>query len=873
MKNSSRGSVISTVMISTVVVAILVASIASLITTQRRINTSRELQLQAIAVAEAAADYIFSFTANEVDAKGLEAAPSVPDSGSAAVTLPSDAQVFLRGLSHIPGGVDNSVNPTFSDIQVRLAEPRDTTRYFLDPKNPRYMNDPNVNQWIWDSTIPLVAKTTATRSGRSVTAYVKKDICIREIPLFQYAIFFQGQLQLHRGYRPLGDIHSNGPLLINAHNDDTAKYTGYITSHAKIYRGSTIDQGGTGADGYGYTRVKTDGDLDFSGGVSPVATGDTRISLNTNSSDEPEAYASLRSGFDSRTKDWKEKSMQLFKGHLRDASHEVQNMKPVGSAGYRLDAASTYSTNEFTNGPYSLIEPLLPTTHAARKSTDGNRFKLAANAGLILRVEAKDRSTWPDLYGKNGVKLAKSGGGGTYYTDADLKKARNITDVMVVKAYKYKNGPPRGANVDPELVPVTLPTKAIGKADTSSTTKWRVQSNTPSFEPYTAVADGTLTYKINSGLHNSRLGRGADLLTIDMEELKRVMEAVPSTLSGNDAAFRSEFLVQNGSDPSVTPSNADWNGVIYVEFPTSLNVKTTDANTKNGITSYAFEYGSPELRHPDRASESDSRANRGDKIVPIAPELRRYPDSTTDADIANRYWAVPALQLINATKLPNPLNSPGVTIATNGPLYIVGSYNSDGDYTTGTNVTSGAPDAWADPDVGEVSAALYSDTLTFLSDEWITDGHRTKSFPGSGSASGTYRKVALDGTKRIEIGACIATGEYPIFEFFTNALENFQTIYDTKINPIIIKGSMIGMFHSEIQHVKTAYGRQASKDIQVYYAGHGAFAIPTVRYHQYLVDGIFPPGTPVARTPIQQGFRILHPGNPEDAAVISAAGF
>jgi hypothetical protein len=160
--------------------------------------------------------------------------------------------------------------------------------------------------------------------------------------------------------------------------------------------------------------------------------------------------------------------------------------------------------------------------------------------------------------------------------------------------------------------------------------------------------------------------------------------------------------------------------------------------------------------------------------------------------------------------------------------------------------------------------------LTILSDSWQTN--RTLSFKGI--SGGAYsRPVPLNGTQRIEIGASIATGEFPIFEFFTRAAENFQTIYNTGINPIIFKGSMVGMFHSEIQHVKSAYGRNPANDIQVYWNSHGAFAIPTVRYHQDLVDGHFPPGTPIARVPAQVGFRLLRPGDSDDASILAAAGF
>ncbi|MBE2214000.1 MAG: hypothetical protein IAE82_09030 [Opitutaceae bacterium] len=876
--SNRKGSVISVVMLSTIVVGVIVASIVSLINTQRRINLRKELQLQANNVAEAAADYAFSYISNEIDKNSLEAASSIPSTGYKAFSLPTAAASYLTSNPAQPAGATGtSGNITFSTPEVRVLAPLPRVRYFMDPANPKMRTDPNVNQWVYETRIPIVVHIQASQSGQTVDAYLRKDISLREVPLFQYAIYYAGQLQLHRGYRPLGDIHANGALIVNAHDGDTAKYTGFLTTHSKMYRGSTIDQGGAGADGYAYTKVTPEGYLDMAGGVKPVATGDTRISLYTENSSGTDVYNTITKTFDSRLSNWKEEAMRVFKGHLRDTSHEVPEIKPYGSDGYRLDAASTASVNEFTNGPYSLIEPLLPSGHTARKSSGANRMKLAAQASLIVRMELRDpRATAASpftLYDKSGAVLPRTGtlGGAAAYSAADLRKAKNITEAFVARAYKYQGGPPLGASATPTLLPVQLPTRAIGKANSSISA---IESNLPYIEGYESVYNsGTSSYDINRGLHDARLGRGVDLLTIDIAELKRVMEADPGTLPGNDKTFRDDFKIMHPSDTSVTASNRDWNGIVYIEFPTSLDYSTSASTAPtDGIVSYPFSYGSPETRHPDRASESDSRPSRTDNIVPIAPELRRYYTGSTDSEIANRYYAIPALQVINSKKLPNPTGSTGFTIATNAPVYLVGSYNSDGNYKTGTKIEATGVNDWAVADTDEVSAAIFSDTLTTLSDEWQTDSHRKNSFFGYSGASNDKRKVAAGGDKRVEIGACVATGEYPIFEFFIHALENFQSDYNTGVNPIIFKGSMAAMFHSEIQHIKKAYSRDAAKDIQVYYAGHGAFAIPTVRYHKFLADGIFPPGTPMARVPAQAGFRLLRKGDADDAAVISSAG-
>ena len=146
--------------------------------------------------------------------------------------------------------------------------------------------------------------------------------------------------------------------------------------------------------------------------------------------------------------------------------------------------------------------------------------------------------------------------------------------------------------------------------------------------------------------------------------------------------------------------------------------------------------------------------------------------------------------------------------------------------------------------------------------------------PTTGSAAGPY----------VEISACIATGEYPIFEFFTHALESYQPLYNTmsttKANPIIFKGSMVGMFHSEIQHIKQAYGRSVASNVQTsgdpsgnLWEQHGSYAIAASRFTQYLADGNMPPGTPKAYLTAQKEFSLLSWSNATDAALLTKAGF
>jgi hypothetical protein len=374
----------------------------------------------------------------------------------------------------------------------------------------------------------------------------------------------------------------------------------------------------------------------------------------------------------------------------------------------------------------------------------------------------------------------------------------------------------------------------------------------------TYTTGGSVT--VNTSLHDPRIGRGVDAFTLDIARLKAVLEGTATDATAND--FRADFDVAT-----------EWNGIIYVEMPTSITPDyTKPVNTTNtagvNIPSVPFEYGSAELRHPDRWAPTDnfSRQNRSDNIVPIAPELRKYPSgSVTDAVLRSAEFAIPGLQIINGGSLPDPVGSPGLTLATNMPVYMVGSYNCDGNVYSGTNLASTDPDAYATRDVGEVPAAIFCDMFSVMTSGWASN--RGDSFYGHNN-----RSADRPAGSRIEIAACIATGEYPIFEFFVHAFEHYQSLYNTG-PPIVFKGSVVGMYKSEIQDIKQAYGRNVNNQAEDYWHAHGAYAIPSVRYHQDLVDGIFPPGIPMALIFRPSDHRFLRPGNPVDAAALSTAGF
>src|SRR2546430_12890126 len=248
MKTNQTGSVLAVVIVTTLVMGIIVASMLDLLNTQRRLNLRKELQLQANEVAETSVDYAYSYIINDINSNTISGATTVPSSGHRTFSFSTSAQNFLKGTIVKPSAYSGtSSGITLSDPDVRvLAAGARTDPFFLDGSDPANAGDPNRNQWVQEQLVPVVTSVTASQSGQRYTAFIQKGISSRQIALFQYAIFFQGQLHLHRGYGLMGGVHANGNLFLNAHSGDNAVYNGSVSSAHHIYRGSTFDQGGTG---------------------------------------------------------------------------------------------------------------------------------------------------------------------------------------------------------------------------------------------------------------------------------------------------------------------------------------------------------------------------------------------------------------------------------------------------------------------------------------------------------------------------------------------------------------------------------------------------------------------------------------------------
>lgn len=805
-----RGSAMMVVLILATAVAIVGGSVLQSSVHEKRINLRNALHAEALRAAEVSLDLAFAEYVDDVESNsGLYA--SAIASPKQQITLSNRAKNLVEG---------NNVQ----SVEIRSEFIPLPVRRFIDADDPANEDDPLKNKFVIETNINLYAKVTASRGGEDVTVYLAKTMAIRDAPLFSHAIFFNDDLQFHRNFDIFGDVHSNGHLFASTHNgDNPLEFYGVLTSVGDFSRKSVVDTSNHGNRlSTGDVLIKKNGEIDW---ANMNATRQGNVYSNGTRIEKDEDY---------EMSDWLTWSQSTFNGNLMDASYGVPVFKPVGAEDAQKDNIYTKNVNETNNSGYALIEPILPNGHSAKKSDAIRGEKLAGKAGLILRVEQNNEwvpRDWRGRYTSNPYNIV------------------NDNEYFVVKGYKYKT---RVSDGTPVLEAVTLPDRLIGKANSSISS---VESGQPFPEPFKESGGDVV-----SGLEDTRTGRGMDLITLDIGRLKEVIETDnTSSLDQSGKDFRSEFSRDN-----------DWNGVVYVEFPTSLSPDTSASVNTTDTDSVPFKYANAETEIAELAKQYSSASwghnpvDRTDNIVPIADEFRTLDQSDTGM----------GLQLINGNKLPNFGAEEGFTVATNTSMYVIDHYNADGDLRTGTGLDSATPTyAQADSGYDEVPAALMADSVTLLSGDW--PNHRKYSNEG-----GNWGSNKRQPSEPLEVSACIASADYSVYEFFVRSLEDWQPLLNHSDvggmghkNPIVIKGSLVSFWDSEIPLMKSVYGRDPYRPVDKYWNSFASHAFTTPRFHQFLVDGRFPPGTPSARFYDLREYEVMQVANADDKTELTQVGF
>jgi len=367
-------------------------------------------------------------------------------------------------------------------------------------------------------------------------------------------------------------------------------------------------------------------------------------------------------------------------------------------------------------------------------------------------------------------------------------------------------------NVIPQ--PLAVNSSQITGTYNSATDTWSsggIAQNLLSFSGYTGNENTPTATDVWGGIYDGRRAQTAgdgnvSTLTLDVGKLKALVDDNVSGQATNAAAV---FTTSSGAQTYV-PSQL-YNGVVYVEFPQLPGV----VSRTNSVTAAGVTYPGDQI--------TDSVQNMG--LV-----------------IAN------ATSTATSTGVPNPnYNNPatagqvgrqqGFTVATNNCIYTDGNFNADGNMATPETDTSAnqqynstMPDHPSNPDP---ACCLAADSITCLSGAWVSRNSKASS-PNTATATEVCAAFLTGIVPSNPANGTLSGGAHN----FPRFLENWGSV------DFRYRGSLVSLFASEL-------GSQP-------YTG-SCYSPPNREWGFYnqFANGIYPPGTPNARTYYIRNFQLL----------------
>jgi len=544
--------------------------------------------------------------------KSRNATESIIDYGIAKLVSGWNSYVKLSEVTQDPSSplsITSEITSFYSgtDIDTSKSAIKEgvlsgTQSVYIDPSDPANRYDPLKGQTVSAKTIDVYVKTVANvpKNGDTVTTYGKKTLQIREAPFSNFGVFYAMTMELIVGNLPWTKTDFYGPVHVNGDMWGSVQIDHYFHS--------SVTLSGDYRRGY-YLNPSTTGTADnyFSDGDGNFVTD----YKGNGARNDPGNY------YDSLYSDWARKAIDLWNGNFLTKDHGVKPINPTYFPDYVRDDPSTAAVDDDLNYIYGVIEPNLKTSDVDYKGK-AETNKYARKSGLIIRVhETTPSAVLNPLLGEYRVS------DDYYVTFHKLLRSDPLNPTS--SASLDGSGDVQEANilVDPTYV-----------------------SNLISMGEYTEDGSG----KPTSGFYDLRRNMGLDVLSLDVSKLR---EAVDDT----DPSYNSSVWTLN-----YTPQY-DYNGVVYVEFPTNTAI-----------------------------------SGRPDKVKVSKDGM--------------------GLALVNGTKVPDPSYNnasdrwSGFTLATNNAMYIKGHFNADGNMATGSET---APDNPSDP---EPVTSLAADSITILSPDW-----------------------------------------------------------------------------------------------------------------------------------------------------------
>ncbi|WP_438482865.1 hypothetical protein [Oleiharenicola lentus] len=256
---SQRGSAFATTIIIVGVLAVLTGSMLSYSVSERRANEHHRLVLRARNMSE----NISVYAAEQLTTKLYRLRSTSPMGfmeGSNKVHLPPDDGTKTDYVS-----AEAIVQ---SSMEVRAGITASTPYEYVDPALPANAGNPNIGLQVGTTTVPIISKATATNwAAGSYTSYVRQDMEVALIPLFQFGIFYNMDLEFFPGQNMSigGPVHTNGRLMARGEVGGTAtlSFGNRVTAAQGLYANGQMKVTYRKRDGTSSTGDGGDGAVNF----------------------------------------------------------------------------------------------------------------------------------------------------------------------------------------------------------------------------------------------------------------------------------------------------------------------------------------------------------------------------------------------------------------------------------------------------------------------------------------------------------------------------------------------------------------------------------------------------------------------------------
>ncbi|MCR6654509.1 MAG: hypothetical protein NVV63_01575 [Opitutus sp.] len=709
-----RGSALILAMFLVVVFGLLTASMLKYSGAERRSNERERLILRARNMAENVALYASEqITVKLYRLRNLATRKFA--TGTNQIYLPPD-DVLTTSFS---GPTDVAVSAGLVS-NTPLALVTDTT-------------SSNHGLQVATGNVSILAKSTMTHpSIGSVTAYARQELQVTEIPLFQFAIFYNQDLEFSPGADMViaGPVHANGNLIARGQTgfSNTVQFTDRVTASGGFYA-NTAHRGATYSD--------TDAADNGPGGTGPLNFQNPAGTV-TNIKSSSGVWRDHKFGNASESatslNQFKTFATSTYGGNLRTSVHGAT---PLVLPGIDSDAES--------NSGRTIIEAPSAADSAGVKQT---KFSRRAGLYIIVNPDNETRSgVLPDgatvsmpAYSYRCWLNTVSHDGSNSYTEVVLPGqpsygANNATQNDLPNRFTDKTA--IGIN---QVLRIPLSGRSTDApisgwlADTSLKTGYATTppSGTAQLTNGTTIipdaffydlrrADNSLGHPFNRSAANPFKPRPIAKIDFDLIRFRLTVER-----SVNGAATSSSIYY-----PSVPTNSTQWSAFIF-------NPSATRTSYGLGPTTQPSPYntfptsGGVITSDPFRIYYTNGTAVPASELVstsgssPWFDGITVYVNSvdaenrTRTAGVLNRQDS--GVRLWNGRGRVISLDPStysgrtGFSFATNDAAYIVGHFNADGSINSNSNSTGNGGYSARYPDnADEMLCAVMADSITILS--------------------------------------------------------------------------------------------------------------------------------------------------------------